>query len=110
MCIDGPAFDLLTTMSKFLCLGMGLSDVVTAATIAPAGALRRKDLGSLRVGNVGDASILALNEGAFDYVDSTGEHLTGNQRLVATGVVIRGRWRNGCSNRLPLEEEGARNE
>ena len=41
---------------------------------------------------------------------STGEHLTGNQRLVATGVVIRGRWRNGCSSRLPLEEEGARNE
>ena len=27
LCIDGPAFDLLTTMSKFLCLGMKLDDV-----------------------------------------------------------------------------------
>ena len=36
LCIDGPAFDLLTTMSKFLCLGMPLGDVVRAATEAPA--------------------------------------------------------------------------
>ena len=48
LCIDGPAFDLLTTMSKFFCLGMKLEDVVRAATEAPAMALRRSDLGSLR--------------------------------------------------------------
>ena len=46
LCIDGPAFDLLTTMSKFLCLGMKLDDVVRAATAAPAKALRRSDLGA----------------------------------------------------------------
>ena len=50
LCIDGPAFDLLTTMSKFLSLGMKLSDVVRAATEAPAEALRRKNLGSLQSG------------------------------------------------------------
>jgi dihydroorotase len=95
LCIDGPAFDLLTTMSKFLCLGMTLIDVVRAATEAPAKALRRENLSSLRPGSVGEASVLALKQGTFDYVDSTGEHLAGDQRLTAAGVVINGRWWNG---------------
>ena len=30
LCIDGPAFDQVTTMSKFLCMGMPLPDVVAA--------------------------------------------------------------------------------
>jgi dihydroorotase len=95
LCIEGPAFDLLTTTSKFLCLGMDLGDVVRAATEAPAKALRRVELGSLRPGGIGEASILALKRGAFDYVDSTGEHMTGDQRLTASGVVIGGRWWSG---------------
>ena len=95
LCIDGPAFDLLTTMSKFLCLGMKLTDVVRAATETPARALRRENLSSLRPGSVGEASILALEQGTFDYVDSTGEHLAGGQRLTAAGVVINGSWWNG---------------
>jgi dihydroorotase len=95
LCIDGPAFDLLTTMSKFLCLGMKLNDVVRAATETPARALRRENLGSLRPGSIGEASVLALEQGTFDYVDSTSEHLKGDQRLTAAGVVINGRWWNG---------------
>src|SRR5207302_7837170 len=34
--IDGPAFDQLVTMSKFLALGMPLGQIVAAATAAPA--------------------------------------------------------------------------
>ena len=97
LCIEGPAFDLLTTMSKFLCLGLPLVDVVRAATMHPANALRRSDLGTFQTGGAGDASILALEEGAFDYVDSTGEHLEGSSRLTARGVVMSGRWfERGC--------------
>src|SRR5262249_58786620 len=32
LCINGPAFDQVTTMSKFLCLGMTLNDVIAAST------------------------------------------------------------------------------
>src|SRR6202162_1598804 len=45
LCIDGPAFDQATTMSKFLCMGMLLADVVAASTVNAAMALRRHDLG-----------------------------------------------------------------
>ena len=31
LCIDGPAFDLLTTMSKFLCIDMPLVEVIRSA-------------------------------------------------------------------------------
>jgi dihydroorotase len=92
LCIEGPAFDLLTTLSKFICLGMPLAEVIRAATEAPARALRRPELGTFRPGSAGDASILSLEGGAFDYVDSTGERMIGEKKLNARGVVIHGQW------------------
>ena len=90
--IDGPAFDQLVTMSKFLVLGVELGAVIRAATQAPAAALGRADLGHLAVGATGDASILELVEGQFDYRDVLGELRRGDRRLTARGVVVAGRW------------------
>ncbi|SEP46226.1 dihydroorotase [Methylobacterium sp. ap11] len=90
LCIEGPAFDLLTTMSKFLCIGMPLVEVIRAATDNPARALTRPDLGTFRTGAAGDASVLSLDEGRFDYVDSTGAHLAGERRLSAKATIIGG--------------------
>lgn len=90
--INGPAFDLLHTMSKFLCLGLDLPTVVKAATCAPAAAVGKPELGTFKSGSVGDASILAHEKGKFEYVDVIGETIQGDQRLAARGVVIGGRW------------------
>ena len=92
LCIDGPAFDQVTTMSKFLCMGMPLPDVVAASTVNAAMALRRHELGSLKPGSVGDATLISIQEGRFDYVDVVGEHLFGDRKIVSEGVVIGGRW------------------
>ena len=92
LCINGPAFDQVTTMSKFLCLGMPLVDVIAASTVNAAFALKRPDLGSLKPGSVGDATILRVKDGRFDYVDVVGEHLPGDRRIVSEGVVIEGQW------------------
>ena len=92
LCINGPAFDQVTTMSKFLCLGMPLTQVIAASTVNAAFALKRPELGSLKPGSVGDATILSVKEGRFDYVDVVGEHLTGDRRIVSEGVVLAGRW------------------
>ena len=92
LCINGPAFDQVTTMSKFLCLGMDLNDVIKASTASAAFALKRPELGSLKPGSAGDATLLTVDEGSFDYVDVTGEHLNGNRRITSRGVVIAGRW------------------
>jgi dihydroorotase len=92
LCINGPAFDQVTTMSKFLCLGMPLVDVIAASTVNAAFALKRPELGSLKPGSVGDATILSVTDGRFDYVDVVGEHLSGDRRIASEGVVIAGRW------------------
>ena len=90
LCIDGPAFDQVTTLSKFLCLGMPLSDVIAASTVNAAQALKRPELGSLKPGSVGDATILTIREGRFDYVDVVGEHLEGDRKIDSVGVVVAG--------------------
>jgi len=92
LCINGPAFDQVTTMSKFLCLGMPLADVIAASTVNAAFALKRPELGSLKPGSIGDATILSVKDGRFDYVDVVSEHLEGNRRIASNGVVIAGRW------------------
>ena len=92
LCINGPAFDQVTTMSKFLCLGMSLPDVIKASTETAAFALKRPELGSLKPGSAGDATLLSVDDGTFDYVDVVGEHLEGRQRIHSRGVVIAGKW------------------
>jgi dihydroorotase len=90
--IHGPAFDQTTTMSKFLCLGMSLTEVIRASTANAARALLRPELGSLAPGAVGDATLLEVATGNYDYVDAVGEHLEGNMRLFSRGVVLGGHW------------------
>lgn len=92
LCIHGPAYDQAVTLSKFLCLGMEIGDVIAASTSNPAEAVRRSDLGHLTPGAVGDATILSLENGEFPYVDVVGEKVIGDQRLRSAGVVIGGEW------------------
>jgi dihydroorotase len=92
LCINGPAFDQVTTLSKFFCLGMPLNELIAATTVNAATAMKRPELGSLKPSSVGDATILAIADGQFDYVDVVNEHMVGNKRIVAAAVVIGGRW------------------
>src|SRR3546814_6143812 len=55
--IVGLAPHVLDTMSKFICLGMNLGDVVHCATAAPAKAIGRPELGVLSPGGPGDATV-----------------------------------------------------
>ena len=92
LCLNGPAFDQATTLSKFLCLGMPLTEVIRATTANAAAMMRRDDLGTLRPGAIGDATVFSVKQGRFDYVDVVGEVLTGDQKIVAEGVVLDGQW------------------
>lgn len=90
--VDGPAHDLLAVMSKFVALGMPLNEVIRAATVNVATALRREDLGTLRVGAAGDATLLEMRDGAVEHVDVVGEVLRADRRLANVGMVIGGNW------------------
>ena len=92
LCINGPAYDQVTTMSKFLCLGMDLNTIVASSTVNAARALRRPELGSLKPGSIGDASILAVRNGRFEYEDVLDEVVVGEQKIVSEGIVVGGHW------------------
>jgi dihydroorotase len=90
--IDGPAFDLLTTLSNFLVLGVDLNALVAAVTTAPAKAIRRPSLGSLVVGSEGDATIVDIEQGKFEFYDTVGERLAAERRFRLKGMVVGGKW------------------
>lgn len=92
LCIGGPAWDLLRTMTKFLALGMSLPQVIAATTQNAALALRRPELGSLKPGSAGDASVIALEDIPTDLEDVTGQIVPHPQRLMAKGRVMAGLW------------------
>ena len=93
--IDGPAFDLLHTLGKFHALGMTLPEVIETATVNAARAIRRPELGTLRPGSPGEASVFEVVAGPCEYRDVLGEAFTGDVRLRARGVVLGGRWWHG---------------
>ena len=92
LCIQGPAWDLLRTMTKFLALGMPLVDVIGAVTQAAAAALHRPDLGTFAVGATGDASVISLNQRVIELEDVLGETITHPELLVPKGIVMGGDW------------------
>jgi dihydroorotase len=92
LCINGPAFDQVTTMSKFLCLGVPLAEVIKESTSNAARALNRPELGTFKAGAAGDATIMSVRDGEFDYFDVLGECLKGRQKIVSDAVVLKGKW------------------
>lgn len=89
--VDLPVKDLLTTLSKFLELGLSLEDVLTRATTNAARALREEALGQLVVGGPADVAVLSLQEGAFTFVDSQGQTIPAQHLLACHATVCGGR-------------------
>ncbi len=83
-----PRATMIVTMSKFLNLGLSLEQVIERATVNPAKAIRRPELGTLKEGSEADVAILKLERGQFAFLDSGRAKLTGNQRL-RCAVTIR---------------------
>ncbi|MBM3934479.1 MAG: amidohydrolase/deacetylase family metallohydrolase [SAR202 cluster bacterium] len=79
---DKKVFDQVTTLSKFLNMGMTLEQVVSRSTDITARIMKMKGrIGTLRPGAEGDASILAMDEGDFTFHDSGNKVLKGTKKL-----------------------------
>ncbi|MBN9450324.1 MAG: amidohydrolase/deacetylase family metallohydrolase [Bosea sp.] len=90
--LHGPVFDMPTTMSKFLMLGVPIERVVEMSTTRPARVLGLEgEIGTLRVGARADVSVLEQLEGRFIFTDSYGKQRTGERLLVAAATVLGGR-------------------
>jgi dihydroorotase len=79
-------------LSKFLMLGMSLSQVIACVTVNAATAMPAfKGLGTLAVGAPADVAIMELRKGSFEFDDNEHAKRTGQLKLVTTATVSGGR-------------------
>lgn len=88
----GPVYDMPTTMSKMMHLGMSFDDVLARTTIAPAKIVNRlPGMGTLAAGAPADVAVLRIEDGAFPLVDSQRNTVTAKQRVVSKLTICRGK-------------------
>jgi dihydroorotase len=100
--VHGPVFDLATTVSKFLHLGLTLNQAIERVTAKPSqvfGALN--GLGSLRPGSEADISVFELEQGRYTLTDALGATRTGSQMLEPVATVRAGKLYGAAS--IPVE-------
>lgn len=79
--IRGPVISMLDTMSKCLCMGMTLEDVVYRSTVTPCQAIHRPELGTLSVGAEADVAVLEVRRGAFSFQDCGYTRIDAEEKL-----------------------------
>ncbi|HRW06088.1 MAG TPA: amidohydrolase/deacetylase family metallohydrolase [Caldilineaceae bacterium] len=90
--IQGPVFDLATTVSKLLHLGMPLLEAIRRVTATPAQVLGMAgQIGTLQPGAEADIALLELAEGDFALTDITGAVEQAGQTLIPRGVYRAGK-------------------
>ena len=90
--INGPVYDMPTTMAKMQHLGMSFDDVLVRTTLNPAKIVDRvPGMGTLAVGGPADVALLEMEEGDFRLVDSQRNAVRVDRRIVSRLTICRGR-------------------
>jgi dihydroorotase len=89
--VNGPVFDLATTLSKFLYLGLTLEQVVERAATNPANTFGfPKGLGTLGEGAEADVAVFSVSEGDFEFMDALKQKRIGHRKLQPVATVKAG--------------------
>jgi dihydroorotase len=83
--------DMLTTMTKFMAMGMDLQSVIEASTWKPAQVINREELGNLSVGAEADVAILNIRKGNFGLFDVAGDRIETDEKLECEMTIRAGR-------------------
>ncbi|MGB1134354.1 MAG: amidohydrolase/deacetylase family metallohydrolase [bacterium] len=98
--IKGPAYDLPTTLSKLLNLGMPLDQVIAAGSTRPSSFLDPTEGEDwLKVDQNADLTVFRVDEANISVEDSLGDHLTLTQ-LIHPLLAVQGTNHAECSLRF----------
>ena len=98
--IKGPAYDLPTTLSKLLNLGMPLDQVIAAGSTRPSSFLDPTEGEDwLKVGQNADLTVFRVDEANISVEDSLGDHLT-LTKLIHPLLAVQGTNHAECSLRF----------
>jgi dihydroorotase len=86
-----PRADMMTTLSKFLNMGVPLEQLLERVTVRVARAIKRPELATLREGGLADIAVLEMQTGRFGFLDDANNRLPGDRRLRAVLTIREGR-------------------
>jgi dihydroorotase len=90
--LRGPVHDLVTTLDKFLHLGMSVPEIVRRSTTNCAAFLGMSDeIGTLRTGSCADVTVLEIVDGEFPLTDSEGQIEVARRRFEVRNCFRAGR-------------------
>lgn len=90
LAVQGPMFDLPTTLSKFLNLGMSLENVIACATVNAARAVGVNEVGTLAPGSAADLALFRIDPGEYWFYDIGMQERRGDRMLVNTLTMVDG--------------------
>lgn len=86
-CFNGPAYDLVTVMSKFLHMGMPLMDIIKSVTITPAKILKLDEaIGSIEVNKEADITLLRIDDVNLNMEDCNNEKRNIKKKITSIAV------------------------
>lgn len=88
--MNGPVFNLLHIMSKYLAIGMPLEEILYRTTKRPAEIIGHPELGDLQIGRVADIAVLKVEKTEIQFADSGHASLPGSSRLECLLTVRNG--------------------
>jgi dihydroorotase len=89
--VFGPVYNLSTTVSKFLHLGLTIDDALSKVTSTPSKLLGiDTHLGNLKKGSISDISIFELRNGQFKFEDTMGKVVVGKKFMEPIAVIKGG--------------------
>src|SRR5438874_7134009 len=88
---DFTILSMANVMSKFLSMGVPLSDLIRRSTVSPAHEIHRPELGTLSVGKEADIAVLEELHGKFGYIDCGLAKMNGDVQVIARMTVRAGR-------------------
>lgn len=86
--VNGPVYDLATTMSKLLAVGLSFDEVIAGVTERPRSVLGLGASGGATPGQKADFTVFDVDAANIDAVDSLGGHLTLEKRFEPRLTVI----------------------
>ncbi len=89
--MNGSMKDMLSVMTKFYNMGMGLPKVIEASTWMPAKVINRENLGHISEGAIADVAVFSMRKGNFGFYDKTGYKVTGKEKLECEMTIKDGR-------------------
>ncbi|QHA91133.1 amidohydrolase/deacetylase family metallohydrolase [Bacillus sp. N1-1] len=88
--INGPVYSMANVLTKFLCLGYSLEEIINAVTAHAADWLNKPELGRIEVGAPANLTLFTVQHDSIMLTDSEGEQRVSDRRIETKGVVVNG--------------------